>query len=86
MAGSRPASAAKLSEPIVEQTFKSMAFHAPLLMAGSIEAASAEQLEEWMGGARLMIRESFEDKGLLILGKEALLRPLLDQIGLPAAR
>jgi hypothetical protein len=55
---------------IKERQYKRANFYLPLLDRKSIGTArSAEQLDEWMCGVDVYLRESAEDKGILVLSK-----------------
>ncbi len=71
---------AVLLAPIQDPSFTSYPFNVPLLEAKSIASATGAQLEAWMCGAEVYIRQSFEDKGMLILSRRVL-TPMLKQFG-----
>lgn len=47
-------------------------FYLPLLDLQTISAADHQQLSSWLCGARVYIRQSFEDKGLIVLTDQPL--------------
>jgi hypothetical protein len=65
---------------ITDRAFKDSRFYVPLLEAKTLQAATSAQIESWSCGASVYIRESVEDKGLLIASKEPL-RPLFEKLG-----
>ena len=69
-----------LLSPIQELSFRSFPFYVPLLERKSLLSATPNQLESWFCGSSVYIRESFEDKGILIASREPL-APILKQIG-----
>jgi len=69
-----------LLPPLTDRTFTCYPFYVPLLEFGSLARATSEQVETWLCGASLYIRESFEDTGILIVSREPL-GPLLEGLG-----
>ena len=69
-----------LLPPLTDRTFTGYPFYVPLLEFGSLARATSEQVETWLCGASLYIRESFEDTGILIVSREPL-APLLEGLG-----
>lgn len=65
-------SSPSLSANIRERALLGLPFYAPLLEAKSLKDTAAEQLESWIGGASLYLRESPEDSGVLIVSREPL--------------
>jgi hypothetical protein len=65
---------------LTDRTFTGYPFYVPLLEFGSLARATSDQLETWLCGASLYIRESFEDTGILIVSREPL-APLLEGLG-----
>lgn len=65
---------------ISDPSFTCYPFYVPLLDGKSLCSATYEQLHTWSCGASVYIRESFEDKGILIVSHEPL-SPTFDQIG-----
>lgn len=55
-----------LLPPISDPSYTCYPFYVPLLEVKSLTSASPEQLAAWFCGASLYLRESFEDKGILI--------------------
>jgi hypothetical protein len=55
-------------------------FYVPLLDVNSVRDRPAEELSKWLGGVRLYIRESPEDKSILLLSDLAI-EPLLVKAG-----
>jgi hypothetical protein len=60
-----------LLPPITDPSYKCFAFYVPMLQTASI-MANERQLETWMCGARVYIRESPEDQGILMLARAPL--------------
>jgi hypothetical protein len=73
-------SKAALFPPITDPSFRSFSYYLPLLDRNSLLAGNPQQLEGWFCGSSLYIRESFEDKGVLIAAREKL-KPILDGLG-----
>ncbi len=71
---------ALLLPPIQEEALRSYPFYVPLLDRKSVDGSDPQRLDEWMCGARIYIRESVEDKAILIVSKQPL-TPLLEQLG-----
>jgi hypothetical protein len=70
-----------LLPPIKDRSFRAFPYYVPLLDRNSFLAAkSSEDLERWLCGISVYIRESFEDNGLLILSREPL-EPILEGLG-----
>ena len=69
-----------LLKPIEDTSFRSFRFYLPLLEGKTLATATALQLESWLGGATLYIRESVEDHGVLIVSSEPL-GPILQTLG-----
>jgi len=67
-----------LLPPIKDPSMTGFPFYIPLLEAKSIGAATAPRLDAWCCGAHTYIRESVEDRGILILSRslEDILRGL----------
>jgi hypothetical protein len=57
---------ALLLPPIQEPVFRSFPLYVPLLRANSFENASASQVQQWLCGASLYMRQSAEDTGIVI--------------------
>ena len=73
-------SRALLLPPIREPGFRKYPFYVPILERRTLESATPEQLNQWFCGASAYIRESVEDKGILIASCEPL-TPILEQLG-----
>jgi hypothetical protein len=73
-------SRALLLPPIREPGFRRYPFYIPIVEPGAMEPASSKQLDRWFCGASAYIRESVEDKGILIASREPL-APILEQLG-----
>lgn len=58
---------ALLLPPITEEALKSHPFYVPLMEARSLRNISDATLASWMGPAKVYIRESVEDKGILVI-------------------
>lgn len=69
-----------LLPPITDTAFRSFALYAPLLEAKSFQNRSAGQLDEFLCGAPVLLRESVEDKGLLLAARTTL-TPLVEAAG-----
>lgn len=65
---------------ITEPSFSCFSFYVPLFEANTLSRASASDLESWMGGASVYVRESAEDKAILLLAAESLV-PILRKLG-----
>lgn len=67
--------AAKTAETIgagiTEPAFQAMPWQAPALTASAVEGATTAELEAWSGGAAAFVRESREDRGLLIVLRDS---------------
>jgi len=60
--------ARRLFHPTIQDpTFASFPFFVPLLGAGSLRGAAADQVTEWLCGAALYVRESAEDGGIVVV-------------------
>ena len=66
---------------ITEEALRGHPFYVPLLEARSLQHASANTLDSWMGPASVYIRESVEDGGILII---CAVPQMLEQLRLPA--
>ena len=63
---------------IQEESLRGHPFYLPLLSVSAVQDADADLLREWMGPARVYLRESTEDGGILVIAAtEPALRPLL---------
>jgi len=71
---------ALLLPPIKEPGFRRYSFYVPIIEIKSLGAATAQQLDSWLGGASAYIRESVQDQGILIIAR-APLAPLLKDLG-----
>jgi hypothetical protein len=71
---------ALLLPPIQESAFRSYPFYVPLLEAQSAMNAGPGQLDAWLCGAPVYVRESVEDRAVLILSRKPLL-PVLQDMG-----
>jgi hypothetical protein len=67
----------RLKAPITDVSFTAFPFYIPLLRGDWITGATSAQLDEWTCGADLYIRESREDRGVLILAREPL-QPIIE--------
>jgi hypothetical protein len=56
-----------LLPPITEEALQCHPFYIPLLEAKSLRNVTADLLDSWMGPARVYLRESVEDQGLLLI-------------------
>jgi hypothetical protein len=65
---------------ITEIAFQNFPFYVPLLDCKSLEKATAPELERWFCGASIYVRESFEDRGVLIASCQHL-TPIFEQLG-----
>jgi hypothetical protein len=72
-------------ETILEPSYKRASFHIPILeLAAFGSNATSDRIEEWMCGADLYLRESAEDKGVVILSRRdlrAILEPFARTVG-----
>jgi hypothetical protein len=67
------AKAKALLLPRIEHpSFRNFEFYIPLIEARSIENATPDKLQSWACGASVYVRESSEDKGVLIISREPL--------------
>ncbi len=73
-------SSQRFLEFIKEPTYRCFPFYVPLLDLKAVIGASGQQLEQWLGRAQVYMRESLEDKGVLILSR-APLDPILTELG-----
>ncbi len=64
---------------VAGSSFKDQDFYLPLLDLASFTAASAEELDEWLCFADFYVRDSSEDRGILLLSRLPL-QPLLKQV------
>jgi hypothetical protein len=71
---------ALLLPPLTDRTFTCYPFYVPLLEFRSLAPATPRELETWLCGASLYVRESFEDNGILIVSRESL-TPVLEELG-----
>jgi hypothetical protein len=58
---------AALKAPITDESFQDFPFYFPLLDKKAIVTATAEELDRWLGPAQFYLRESEEDKAILLL-------------------
>jgi hypothetical protein len=65
---------------ISDPSYTCFPFYVPLLEGKTLTSAAAALLEAWFCGATIYIRESFEDKGILIASREPL-TPILEELG-----
>jgi hypothetical protein len=57
---------------IQEEGLAAYPLYLPILSATSLTGQKFEVLDEWMGKADIYIRESMEDKGILLLSRKSL--------------
>ena len=69
-----------LLAPITDAAFTCFPFYHPLFDAKSLRSASRADLDRWSCGAVVYIRESPEDKGILIASSRPL-QPVLTKLG-----
>jgi hypothetical protein len=63
--------------PLITDTlFRHARFYVPLLEAKTVSGATDQQLATWLCGAEAYLRESAEDRGILILARTTHLRAL----------
>lgn len=67
-------------EGIVDPSFTCFPYYAGLMEAKTIQNATPDQLDRWFDGMTVYLRQSFQDKGILIAGA-APLSEILDEIG-----
>lgn len=72
--------AAVLLPPILDPAFNCYPFYIPLLEASSFSSQTAGKVQSWLCGAPFYVRESTEDKGILIVSQGSL-RPILQKLG-----
>lgn len=66
---------------IIDPSFRSFPYYIPLLdRKGLLSANSPEELEGWLCGAEVYLRESTEDSGILILARDSL-GPIISSLG-----
>lgn len=75
---------ALLKPAITDPSFTSFAYYIPLLEGKSVVRATAAQLDAWSCGASAYLRESPEDKGILIISKS--LQKALHSLGAVESR
>ena len=56
-----------LLPPITEEALRGHPFYMPLLETRSLRNVTVDVLDAWMGAARVYVRESVEDRGVLIV-------------------
>jgi hypothetical protein len=61
-----------LQSMIKEAALRCFPFYVPLLDCHSLLSASSEDLEKWLCGASVYIRQSAEDKGIIIISQQEL--------------
>ncbi len=64
---------------IQETAFRSFPYYLPLLDAASIARISFDELQTWLCGGRVYLRESIEDGGLLVVALDSI-RPALETL------
>ena len=61
-------SATALFKPrITNRTARMFPYHAPILRRRALESASPQDVEQWMCGAQIYLREAVEEEGLVLL-------------------
>ncbi|HUA21503.1 MAG TPA: hypothetical protein VMB25_22310 [Bryobacteraceae bacterium] len=65
---------------IKDPSYRVYSLYIPLLEGKSVAGARADQLANWLCGALVYLRESFEDKGILIVSRTPL-QPILQKLG-----
>ncbi len=60
----------ELLPPIQDPSYTCFSYYVPLLEAKTVTAAPIEQMERWCRGISVYIRQSFEDRGVLILSRD----------------
>lgn len=68
-----------LLSKIEDPFFRSYRFYVPLLDASLVEGSDSQQLEMWCCGTKVYLRESVEDKGILLLS-EVPLEPIIGKM------
>jgi len=68
-----------LLSPITDPSYTCFPFYLPLLEAKSIASHSAEEIETWLCGASVYVRESKQDNGILIVSRDPL-RGILNEL------
>ena len=71
--------------PPLRTPFTAFSFYVPLLEAASVRAATAPQMEAWLAGVEVYIRESVEDTGVVIIARQPL-EPILEKLGAKVER
>jgi hypothetical protein len=71
---------AVLLPPIKDPSFTCYPFYVPLFEVKSLASATPEQLDSWFCGASTYIRESFEDRGVLVVSRRPL-SPVFEGLG-----
>jgi hypothetical protein len=67
-------------ETITDQSYTCFPFYVPLIEAKTMENATSDNLIRWFNGVTVYIRQSFEDKGILIASSKPL-APVLHALG-----
>lgn len=65
---------------ITDPIFRVYPFYVALLEASTVRNAKAGDLEKWLCGAKVYVRESAEDQGVMIVSREPL-GPVLQKLG-----
>lgn len=58
-----------LKKPITDESFQDFPFYFPLLGRNALHHAQASQMDGWLGPTQLYLRESEEDKAVLLLAR-----------------
>jgi hypothetical protein len=58
-----------LKKPITDESFQDFPFYFPLLGRNALHHAQTSQMEGWLGPTQLYLRESEEDKAVLLLAR-----------------
>ncbi len=71
---------AALLPSIQDPSYTCFPFYLPLLESKTLKSATPAQLETWFCGAMIYLRQSFEDKGIIIASRESL-TAILNELG-----
>lgn len=72
-----------LKAPITDEGFQDFPFYFPLLGKKALSKATVEELDSWLGSTQLYLRESEEDKAILLLTRThpLTLSKVLEELG-----
>jgi hypothetical protein len=63
-----------LTSGITDESFQSFAFYLPLIGCATLAETRSEQIDAWMGPTQVYVRESEEDRAVLVVSRSSAIK------------